>query len=335
MRRLKTLVSPRARVNGEAPAIISPRTSSRLKSKSSLASRPRLSIQVPPSPPEKEVVDVLKEQVAGLKQRISDLDTEFENCDSDVELHCLSEQLQAITLGISQVEQERQALREAKAMLAKEKREIQGQLFMREQEVQSLVRRCQSQEEKVRETAKLRAFNSKLTTQLEGLKSSLSMKEEEISQVENLQKELQECNEARRELSIRLEKIKKDHDHVVDTLNSCFVNMQKLQEKQQEHDEDRKREMQRAELALEKQRLAHQEKVNELRVEIQRRQERLDQMENILRDNMATSTSLRRERVELKAALTEALSLKEELMFKVAAMEKDNENESQGHRWRL
>jgi chromosome segregation ATPase len=155
------------------------------------------------------------------------------------------------------------------------------------------------------------------------------MKDEEISQVENLQKELQECREARTELTIRLEKIKKDHDHVVDTLNSCFVNMQKLQEKQQEHDEDRKREMQRAELALEKQRLSHQEKVNELRVEIQRRQERLDQMENILRDNMATSTALRRERVELKTALTEALSLKEELVLKLATMEKEHENSAQ------
>ena len=46
--------------------------------------------------------------------------------------------------------------------------------------MQSLVKRCQAQDEKMRESAKLRVFNSDLSAQLEELKKALSMKEEEI-----------------------------------------------------------------------------------------------------------------------------------------------------------
>lgn len=325
MKRLKTFVSPRARNNNVVRTSASkerPPLSMRVSSTRS----PRKSTS-----PLKDDLNVhfLKEKVANLKERIEVLDSDdvpFEGAHKENELQSLNDQLQEIQVGISTVDQERQALRESKTVLEKEKQDMQEELFIREREVQSLVRRCQSQNEKMRESAKLRASNSTLSTQLEGLKSSLSMKDDEISQIDKLQKELKDCKDARRELRARLATIKKDHDDVVDTLNSCFVNMQKLQEKQQENDEDRKRDLQRSELALEKQRLAHQENANKLKGEIQNRQDRVDQMETILRDNMATSTALRRERAELKESLQETLSLKDELAQKLDTKEQEHES---------
>ena len=322
MKRLKKLVSPRASTDSQTPT-----ASRKLATKSTLASRPPLSIRISTSPPPRETVDVLKEQVSTLKERIAFLDTESHSEDDRLEneFNLINDKLQEIQQGISKVDEERQTLRGSAAVLEQEKRDIQEQLFIREREVQSLVRRCQSQEEKMRESAKLRVFNSNLSTQLDDLKSVLSVKEEAIAQVEHLQKELMACKEARDELRCRLEKVNKDHDDVVDTLNSCFINMQKMQEKQQQHDEDRKRDMKRAEVALEQQRLAYQEKVNELKAESRSRQERVEQMEAVLRDNMATSTALRRERAELKEVLKEELSFKDALTLKVAALELEKE----------
>jgi chromosome segregation ATPase len=259
MKRLKNLVSPRAQTNTMTP------TSGRQASKSSLASRPPLTIRVSTSPPPKEPVDVLKEQVSSLAERVSLLDKEniVEDENLGEEFRHVNEQLQEIQNRLSCLDEERKTFLTNTAILETEKRNIQEQLFIREREVQTLVRRCQSQEEKMRESAKLRVSNSNLSLQLEGLKTSLSMKEEEISQVENLQQELKECKEARDEMRSRWEKVKKDHNDVVDTLNSCFLNMQKMQDKLQEHDDERRRESQRAEVLLEKQRLVHQELEND------------------------------------------------------------------------
>ena len=210
-----------------------------------------------------------------------------EHVRSKKEKRTFNVKLQEMQGNLQHVEQERHSLQRAKEQLEQEKKAIQKELQMREKEVTSLVRRCQMQDEKMREAAQIRCNNNDLATQVEGLRSSLTMREEEISSIDALKQKLEDCHQEREELLERLARVKRDHDDVVDTLNDCFKSMQKLQEKQQTNDEDRQRDVQRAELKLEKQRLAYQETIGELKAEIQKRHERIEQMEAVLRDNMA------------------------------------------------
>jgi chromosome segregation ATPase len=319
MKRFKKLVSPRG-----SGCFQTPKSNN---SKSSQINEPPTAIRVSTSPPEREAVEILKERVSILNERMADIDPEcqWKGENFETEFKYISDQLQEIQSGISKVEEERQRQRASKVALEIEKRDIQEQLYVREREVQSLVKRCQAQDEKMRESAKLRVFNSDLSSQLDELKKALSMKEEEISRIDELQRDLQLCRESRDELRSRFEKLKKDHDDVVDTLNTCFLNMQKLQEKQSQHDEDCKRERKQTELTLEKQRLFYQEKINELKKEASNSKDRLDQMEDILKSSMATATSLRRERSELKDLLKEAVSARDNLAQRVCYLEQQQE----------
>jgi chromosome segregation ATPase len=204
------------------------------------------------------------------------------------------------------VNEEHQALQESKSQVESEKSEVQRQLENREQEVQSLVKRCKSQEDQVKDATLLRASHQQLEGRIAGLQSTLAMREGEISRVETLQKELKQSQEARHDLEARLAKMKKDHDDVVDTLNSCFQNIQKLQDKQQEHEEDRRRENQRAQLALEQQRLTNLETVQQLQVNLARGQDRIVSLEALLNDAMDTTASLRKEKAQLAASLAQS-----------------------------
>ena len=219
-----------------------------------------------------------------------------ENQRKDQELRNLNDKFHDIHKGLVEVEEERQRLRQSKQQLEIEKKKIQGQLDMREKEVLSLVRRCSSQEEKVKEAARMRVNHGELSSQVENQRTSLLAMNQEISKVEKLKEELKGCQESKQELQARLSKLKKDHDDVVETLNSCFTNMQKMTESHREREEDRRRENQKAALDLEKQRLDHIEATAELRYELERRQARLDHMEEILKENTSTNTALRRER---------------------------------------
>lgn len=205
-----------------------------------------------------------------------------------------------------------QALLESKTRLEKEKEEMQRQLIMREKEVSSLARRCQSQDDKAKEACKLKATNNELEGQLVGLKSVLSMQEKEFSQIEKLKKDLEECQVNRDELRVELSKVKKDHDHVVDNLNSCFKNIQRQQEKYQELDDECRRKAQHRELMIEKERMEHVDSVNNLKGELQFSQNRIEQLEKLLRDSMATTADLRRERLELKTSLEEGTKQNEQ-----------------------
>jgi chromosome segregation ATPase len=351
MKRLKTFVSPRSRTtipraSGSPRKVVACHQQQQQHQHQQQQDEPYEYTSHTPSAtcniaPPTVSVDQLKEQVFLLRERIDELDDvsstsastsiddstvdPFETARNQQQLTSLQSQFHYIQTGLSKVEQERRSLRESKAILEAEKRKIQRQLGIREKEVMTLVKRCQSQDEKMREATKLRAAHNDLSTQLEGLKSTLSTKDEELSQVEKLQKELDECQQARQALKTRLVTLKKDHDDVVDTLNSCFQNMKRLQEKQQDNDQDRKRDTQRAELMMEKERLGHQEAVNELNAEMEHRQERIHQMEVVLRDNMATSTTLRRERVDLKESLESAQSQKEESAQRLAAMQRESQ----------
>ena len=223
---------------------------------------------------------------------------EEENERKDQELRNLNDKFHEIHKGLVVVEEERQKLNQSKKRLEDEKQKIQSLLDMREKEVLSLVRRCSAQEEKMKEAAKMRATHGTLSNQVEDLRTSLNAQNKELLRIEELQQQLKECQQSKEELQTRLSKLKKDHDDVAQTLNSCFVNMQKMTDSHREREEDRRREQQRAELDLEKQRLAHIDATADLRYELESRQARIEQMEEILKANMATNTALRKERAD-------------------------------------
>jgi chromosome segregation ATPase len=251
---------------------------------------------------------------------------EEENKRAEQQLRILNDKFHQVHKGLVHIDEEREKLRIAKDQLEKEKKEIQRQLDIREKEVLLLARRCSSQEEKMRESAKLRVSNNELASEMEGLRTSLTMREEEISQIDSLKHELKECQDSRQGLLDRLNKVKKDHDDVVETLNSCFQNIQKLNQSNAELEEERKREMQRAQLELEQQRLSHLDIVNELRAEVQLRQDRIEQMEAILKENMTVCTSLRKERGEWNTKLQLELSkMKEEHATERSTLNSEND----------
>ena len=231
-----------------------------------------------------------------------------ENKRKDQELRNLNDKFHEVHKGLLGVEEERQRLRLSMQRLENEKRKIQSQLDIREKEVLSLARRCSSQEEKMKEAAKMRASHGDLSNQVEDLRTSLSVKNKEILQIERLKQELEHSEASKQELQFRLSKLKKDHDDIAETLNSCFSSMQKMTDSHRDREEDRRREQQRAELDLEHQRLAHLEATADLRRELECRQTRIDQIENILKENMAISTALRKEHADATMIKEAALS---------------------------
>ena len=260
-----------------------------------------------------ELLDLLKER-------------EEENKRTEHQLRSLNDKFQHVHKGLIQIDEERQKLSQAKNQLEKEKADIQRQLDIREKEVMSLARRCSSQEQKMKESSKLRASNSELTSKMEGLQTDLTLREEEIAQIESLKAKLKECQASKEELLGRLAKLKKDHESVAETLNTCFQNMQKMTESKAEVEEERKREMQQAQLGLHKQKLAYLESTNELRAELQLKQDRIEQMEKILQDNMGTCTSLRKEKAEWNRTMQqEIFKLKETQATERTALQLEHE----------
>lgn len=251
---------------------------------------------------------------------------EEENQRAEQQLRTLNDKFHQVHKGLVQIDQERETLRNAKDQLEKEKKEIQRQLDIREKEVLLLAKRCSSQEQKMKESTRLRASNNELATEMEGLRTSLTLRDEEISQIDSLRRELKECQESRQELLDLLAKVKKDHDNVVETLNSCFQNIQRMQESKTEVEEERKREMQRFHMEMEKQRLAHLDAINELRAEVQLRQDRIVQMEEILKDSMSVCTTLRKEKAEWNTnQQLELAKLKEEHAAERSALNCEND----------
>ena len=238
------------------------------------------------------------ELLSKLEEKQQDVDRKSE------ELLELQQKFRALQNGMAGVERERHYLAESKAKLEREKSEIMSQLTLREHEVFTLARRCTSQNEGMREAGELRNWRNSLVSEMEDLKLQLSG---ETSTVETLKRQLDECNEDRRELRARLVSLKRDHDNVADTLNNCFENMQKMEARRNSHDVDRQRDEQRAGLVLERQRLEHFKEMNKLKEELQMRQERVDQMEDILKSKMASATAIRKEKADLTKQQEEEL----------------------------
>ena len=105
---------------------------------------------------------------------------------------------------------------------------IQRQLGQREREVLTLVKRCASQEEKMREYSKLSAQNRDSSNSLEDMRSQLENIAQEKENLASLWKQLQESELMREDLLDQLAKVKREYDAVTDTLQECLGNIKLL-----------------------------------------------------------------------------------------------------------
>jgi chromosome segregation ATPase len=214
----------------------------------------------------------------------------------DGKLKVLHDRFTHIQNGLGSIDEERNHLVEKARKLDKEKKFIQKQLELREKEILSLIKRCASQEEKVRESSKLRSSNRDLQEHLNLMTQRLQGIEGNQQDRNSLKKMLQDSELEREHLKDRLAKVQRDHDSIADTLQECLGNIRILTEEKHAIEEDRRRERRRAEIELEKQRLVHVNDSNCLKEDINSHQNRIHQMENILQENMKSNTALRREK---------------------------------------
>ena len=214
----------------------------------------------------------------------------------DDQIKNLHQRFNTIQQGLGSIDQERNTLVEKAKKLEKEKRQIQIQLEIREQEILALVQRCASQEEKIRESARLRSQNRELAEALETIQRQSGDDDQDREDLQTLHHKLQESEHSREQLQERLRKVQREHDSIADTLQSCLAKIRQLTEEKQMIEEERHRERKRAEIEMERQRLAHVHVSNELKDDIENKQLKIEQMERILQENMFTKTSLRREK---------------------------------------
>lgn len=246
-------------------------------------------------------------------------DLKLSNHRKDNQLRVLHERFHHIQQGLGSIDEERSSLVEKAKKLEKEKKHIQRQLELREREILALVKRCASQEEKMRESSRLRAHNKELANALESVQSKMHSHEQEVGDLATLNKQLQASELAREELQERLRLVQRQHDSIAKTLQECLENIRQLTD-EKEHIEDlRRRERKTAEIQMEKQRLAHVQVANTLKDDIESKQLKIDQMEKILQDNIHSKTALRRQRA---IHLEESESTVTEYKNKIADLEK-------------
>ena len=239
--------------------------------------------------------------VPHVEEDCRDDSSEFESLKSanrkkDGHLKALQDRFSHIQKGLGSIDEERNQLVEKAKRLDKEKKLIQKQLELREREILTLIKRCASQEEKMRETSKLRANNRDLHKTLDLMATKLKVIEEDTQDRQSLQKLLQDSELDREQLRDRLTKVQREHDAVADTLQECLGNIRKLTEEKNAIEEERRSERKRATMELEKQHLSHVNDSNSLKQSIEEHKSRILEMESILQDKIKSNTDLRREK---------------------------------------
>mmetsp|Transcript_43236 Transcript_43236/g.104709 ORF Transcript_43236/g.104709 Transcript_43236/m.104709 type:complete len:1265 (-) Transcript_43236:194-3988(-) len=207
----------------------------------------------------------------------------------------IQDRFNSIQRGLGSIDEERNTLIEKSKQLEQEKKQIGKQLKLREREILALVKRCATQEEKMREATKLRIENRELKDRLDQVSHQLSDIEQDEADLYGLKKKLQDSELDREHLQDKLTRLQREHDSIMDTLQECLGKIRVLTEEREQLEEERRLEKKAAEAQLAKERLEHEEAANNLQEDIQLQQTRIVQMEKILRDSMYSNTSLRRE----------------------------------------
>ena len=279
----------------------------------------------------------VQSEVGELRQKLQDLGShnrrselllgqmkvlEEESQRKDDKLRFLNDKLHGIQRGLSQIDDERSLLQQQVQQLEEEKGKTQRQLDLREQEVLTLVKRCSTQEDKMRESILLRVKNEELTKEIEELRAAMAQQETERTSLEETARELEECQQ-------KLEHSKRDHDALADTLHNCLASIKKLTHEKLEWEDERRRLLNRAEVEIEKERLQHVGDMNELKVQLQHRQDKIDKLEEFMRDKSMTNLMLRKENAELNKWKNQTGVKLEEHERQIAELSEENKEKLQ------
>jgi chromosome segregation ATPase len=229
------------------------------------------------------------------------------NMQKNGHLKVLQDRFNHIQKGLGSIDEERTQLVEKAKQLDKEKRFIQKQLELREREILALIRRCASQEEKMRESSKLRSTNRDLQKDLEVMVNKLEVMEARSQVGQSLKKLLQDSELEREQLRERLAKVQREHDAIADTLQECLGNIRQLTEEKHAIEEERRSERKQIEIEFEKQHSEHVNNSNSLKKNIQNCQSRIHQMETLLQDKVKSNTDLRREKAVMSQGQQEEI----------------------------
>ena len=247
---------------------------------------------------------------------------EEESQRKDEKLRHLNDKLHGIQRGLSQIDDERSQLQQQIQQLEGDKRKTQRQLDLREQEVLKLVKRCSTQEDKMRESILLRCRNEELTNEIGELRTAMAEQEFDRNRLEATAVELKNCQQ-------KLEHSRRDHDALADTLHNCLANIKKLTNEKLEWEDERRRLMSRTEVEIEKERLQHVEEMNDLKVQLQNRQSKIDKLETFMKDKSMTNLMLRKENTELNKWKTKTTVKVEEHERKIAELIEEHKEKLQ------
>jgi chromosome segregation ATPase len=235
----------------------------------------------------------------------------------DEKLRILNDQLHDIQRGLSQIDDERIRLQRKVQQLEDDKRKVHQQLDLREAEVLTLVKRCASQEEKVKESTLLRCKNAELDKEVGELRSILAEQENDQTYQEDTVRELQACHQ-------RLEHTKRDHDAMASTLQNCLAQIGTLTHEKQDWEDERRRLLNRADVEIEKERLQHLSEMNELKVRLHTAQDKVEKLEEFMKDKSMTNLMLRKDNGELNKWKTQTSVKLEEYERQIRELTEEN-----------
>ena len=252
-------------------------------------------------------VETLRMQVANLRRHVNILDGDTgrdellklvkikdqESKQKDEQMKNLNAKLSKIQQGLIAIDRERKTLTERAKTLEQEKAGIEQEMCKREKEIISLTKRCAEEGEKAKESSRLRTANEELSRELDELRLFVTTRSAAESVVAFLRRDLEDSEQARIELSKRLERINEDNERVSHKLLQCMASQEKLNEEKQEWEEERRRLMQRAEDDLEQQRVSHVKAVVSLKEDLRVQQEKLLACKKVADEKDLTIENLR------------------------------------------
>ena len=213
----------------------------------------------------------------------------------DNQLDQLNTKLNSIQAGLDLIDSERKMLIEACEKLEKEKARYEKDLSMKEKEIAALSKRCSSQADKVKEASKIKSSNAALVAEMERLKKSLQESTSNGVNAENLSKELSLCLEAKGELEQQIERIKKDHADVSESLRLCLDQVKDMTRQKSEWEDERRRLERVSSLSLEKQRVEFERNTATLKDELRDYQIKVSELEKRLQVKVAEKKALKRD----------------------------------------
>jgi len=265
----------------------------------------------------------LKHEISNLQQRIKIFDSDadvakIQQIESSEELvlekdlneeHLeeLNRKLLVIQNGLGQIEEERLALVHRAQTLEKEKSSLRTQLTHREKEIEVLRKRCLSDTQKLKDCAHLRAANNELNDRVIGLQCEVDYLKDGERRMLELQHELEECELQKANLTQRLEEVTRDHNAVCENLVKCLENNENLTQEKQTLEDERRRLRQTSNLDVDRKRLEQIQVVSGLKEDLKSRDDKVQQLDKLLQEKIATIQKLRTELSSLEASQSETI----------------------------